>query len=229
MLKTYSSVKSVIGPLIVVDAIKDAKYDELVDVIMPDGVNIRRGRVLEAHNNKAIIQMFESTAGLQTDDMKVRFTTKTATLGVSMDMLGRVFNGSGMPIDGGAEILPERYVDIAGQAINPYSRQMPKEMIVTGISTIDVLNTLVRGQKLPIFSGSGLPHAQVAAQIARQAHTNDDEDFAVVFGSMGVTFEEAMYFKSEFERTGAMSRSTLFLNTASDPVVERIMIPRLAL
>ncbi|MCF7905751.1 V-type ATP synthase subunit B [Candidatus Gracilibacteria bacterium] len=226
MQKTYENVESIAGPILVVEGVEGVKYEELVEVMTASGEK-RMGKVLEANGSRALVQMFESTRGLSTKGLKAKFLGRTAKLGVSPDMLGRVFNGAGKPIDGGPEILPEKVVDISGQAINPYSRSFPSDFIQTGISSLDVMNTLVRGQKLPIFSGSGLPHAELATQIARQAKVNDGSDFAVVFGAMGVTFEEAMYFQREFERTGAIERATLFINTAADPVVERIAIPRM--
>ncbi len=175
------------------------------------------------------MQMFESTQGLSTTGLKAKFLGKTATLPVSPQMLGRVFNGAGKPLDGQPVPVAEKRIDISGQAINPFSRNFPDDFIQTGISTIDVMNTLVRGQKLPVFSGSGLPHAELATQIARQAKVNDGSEFAVVFGAMGVTFEEAMFFQNEFEKTGAIDKTCLFVNTAADPVVERISVPRMAL
>jgi len=191
----------------------------------------RMGKVLEVYKDKALVQMFESTQGVSTKGTKAKFLGKALEIGVSEDMLGRVFSGSGKPIDNGPDIIPEKKLNISGAPINPYSRDFPNDFIQTGISTIDCLNTLVRGQKLPIFSGAGLPHAQVAAQIARQAKVGGDSEgeFAVVFAAMGVTFEEAEYFTNEFKKTGAINRSVLFINTAADPVVERIATPRLAL
>lgn len=228
MQKTYQDIQSIAGPILIVDGVEGAKYEELVEVTTADGQK-KMGKVLEAHQDRAMVQMFESTQGLSTEGLKAKFTGKVAQLGMSTDMLGRVFNGGGKPIDGGPEILAEKNIDISGMAINPYSREFPSDFIQTGISTIDVMNTLVRGQKLPVFSGSGLPHAELATQIARQAKVNDGSDFAVVFGAMGVTFEEAMFFQREFESTGAIEKSTLFVNTAADPVVERIAVPRMAL
>lgn len=228
MQKTYENISAVAGPIIIVDGVEGVKYEELVEVEDQHG-NIKMGKVLEADGDRAMVQMFESTQGLGTQGLKAKFLGKVAHLGVSTDMLGRVFNGAGKPLDGGAEVLAEKQIAISGMAINPASRQSPKDFIQTGISTIDVMNTLVRGQKLPVFSGSGLPHAEIAAQIARQATVGDGSDFAVVFGAMGVTFEEAMFFQKEFERTGAIENSTLFINTAADPVVERISVPRMAL
>jgi V/A-type H+-transporting ATPase subunit B len=228
MQKAYENIESIAGPILVVDGVEGAKYEELVEVTTSKG-DVRMGRVLEVNGNRAMVQMFESTQGLSTQGLKAKFLGKIATLGVSKDMLGRIFNGAGKPIDGGAEIIAEKHVDISGAPINPFSRNFPSDFIQTGVSTIDVMNTLVRGQKLPIFSGSGLPHSELAVQIARNAKVNDGSDFAVVFGAMGVTFEEAMFFQKEFERTGAIENSTLFVNTAADPVVERIAIPRMVL
>ncbi len=228
MQKTYANVTSLAGPILVVEGVEGVKYEELVEVENGAG-DKKMGKVLEINGDRAMVQMFESTQGLATSELKAKFLGKTAKLGVSVDMLGRVFNGAGKPIDDGPEILAEKTVDISGAAINPYSRSFPSDFIQTGISTIDVMNTLVRGQKLPVFSGSGLPHAELATQIARQAKVNDGSDFAVVFGAMGVTFEEAMFFQREFERTGAIENAALFINTAADPVVERISVPRMAL
>ncbi len=228
MQKAYKNIQSIAGPILVVDGVEGAKYEELVQVELSDGT-IKMGKVLEINRDRAMVQMFESTQGLGTTGLKAKFLGKVATLGVSEDMLGRVFNGAGKPLDKGSEILAEKHVDISGKPINPYSREFPADFIQTGISTIDVMNTLVRGQKLPVFSGSGLPHAELATQIARQAKVNDGSEFSVVFGAMGVTFEEAMFFQQEFERTGAIENSTLFINTAADPVVERISVPRMAL
>lgn len=228
MQKAYESIKAVAGPILVVDGVKGVKYEELVEVTDTDGKK-KMGKVLEINGDRAMVQMFESTQGLGTTGLKAKFLGKIAKLGVSPDMLGRIMNGAGKPIDGGAEVIAEKEIDIAGTPINPYSRNFPSDFIQTGVSTIDVMNTLVRGQKLPIFSGSGLPHSELAVQIARNAKVNDGSDFAVVFGAMGVTFEEAMYFQKEFERTGAIEKATLFINTAADPVVERISVPRMAL
>jgi len=229
MQKEYKSVKSIAGPLLIVEGVEDIKYEELVEIKIPGEEGTRLGKVLEASEGKALVQMFESTQGAVTEGAKARFLGETMKLGVSSDMLGRVFDGSGRPIDGRPEIIPEKRLDISGAAINPYSRDYPNDFFQTGISTIDALNTLVRGQKLPIFSGSGLPHNRVAAQIARQAKTKDGSDFAVIFAAMGVTFEEAQFFQSELEKTGAIEKAVLFVNTADDPVVERIATPRLAL
>jgi len=227
--KEYKTAESISGPLLVVSGIEGAAYDELVEVRVPGEEKMRLGKVLDTHKGKAIVQMFSPTAGMQTEGLKVRFTGETARLGVAENMLGRIFSGGGEIRDGGSPIVPEKRLDISGGAINPYSREFPNDFIQTGISSIDVMNTLVRGQKLPIFSGAGLPHAELAAQIARQASVKGGESFAIVFGTMGVSFDEAEYFRRQFESTGALERSVLFLNTAADPVVERIMTPRLAL
>ena len=237
MQKEYKTVTSISGPLLIVEGIEGVKYDELVEVTIPGEKEARLGKVLDSMEGKAVVQMFEPTSGTQTKNSSVRFKGETFKLGVSKDMLGRTFTGGGKVLDKGPEIVPEKRVDIAGAPMNPYSREFPNDFIQTGISSIDIMNTLVRGQKLPIFSGSGLPHNQLAAQIARQAKVKDGEDqseggsagFAIVFATMGVTFEEAEYFKKEFEKTGAIARSVLFLNTAADPVVERVTTPRLAL
>ena len=244
MSTAYKTVKDIAGPLLMVEGVEGVAYDELCEVELTNG-DKRLGKVLESRDGLAVVQLFESTQGATTEGTKVRFLGRTFQIGVSEDMLGRIFNGSGNPLDGGPAIVPEKKIDINGNPINPASREFPKDFIQTGISTIDVLNTLVRGQKLPIFSGSGLPHSQLAAQIARQARvlnkeevenqkageggSANDEKFAVVFAAMGVTFEEAQFFKNEFEKTGALSRAVLFLNTAADPVAERIATPRLAL
>ena len=229
MQKEYKTVESIQGPLMIVTGVEGVKYEELVEVDIPGEKEPRLGKVLDSAEGRAIIQMFAPTTGAQIKGTKVRFKGETLKLGVSKDMLGRVFSGGGKIIDGGPEIIPEKRVDIAGAAINPYSRDFPNDFIQTGISSIDVMNTLVRGQKLPIFSGAGLPHNQLAAQIAKQAKVSGGEQFAIVFATMGVTFEEAEYFKKEFEKAGSLNRSVLFLNTAADPVVERISTPRLAL
>ena len=230
MQKEYQSLTSIAGPLIMVEGVEDIKYEELCEVKLPSG-DTRRGKVLEANEGMAMVQMFENPQGMGTEGAKARFLGKTLEIPVSEEMLGRVFDGKGKPIDGGAEIIPEKKVDINGAPLNPYSRDYPNDFIQTGISTIDCLNTLVRGQKLPVFSGAGLPHAQIAAQIARQAKVRSEGagDFAVVFAAMGVTFEEAEYFTNEFKKTGAIERAVLFINTADNPVVERIATPRMAL
>jgi len=229
MQKEYKTVTSITGPLLVVEGVEGVTYEELVEVEIPGENRVRYGKVLDVSTDKAVVQMFEPTTGAQTVDTKVRFKGETMKLGVSDTMLGRVFSGSGRVADGGPEIIPEKRVDIAGAPINPYSREFPNDFIQTGISSIDVMNTLVRGQKLPIFSGSGLPHARLAAQIARQAKVKSGEPFAIVFATLGVSFEEAEYFKRQFQETGAMDRAVLFINTAADPVVERIATPRMAL
>lgn len=229
MLKEYRTIREVAGPLMLVDDVEGVSYDELVEIETQDG-DTRRGKVLEVNGDKALVQLFESSRGINLPNSKVRFTGKTLELGLSMDMLGRVFDGLGRPKDGGPNIIPEKREDINGSPINPYARDYPSEFIQTGISAIDGLNTLVRGQKLPIFSGSGLPHARLAAQIARQAKViNSDSKFAVVFAAMGITFEEADFFISDFKKTGAIDRSVLFINLANDPAIERIATPRMAL
>ena len=229
MLKEYRTVREVVGPLMLVEKVTDANYEELVEIQLPSG-EMRRGRVLEINRDKALVQLFEGSAGLNLSDSKVRFLGRSIELGVAPDMLGRVFDGMGRPKDKGAAIIPEKKMNIDGMPINPFTRNYPSEFIQTGISAIDGLNTLVRGQKLPIFSASGLPHAQLAAQIARQAKVlGRGERFAVVFGAMGITFEEADYFVSDFRRTGAIERAVLFMNLANDPAIERISTPKMAL
>lgn len=228
MYKEYTTIREVAGPLVLVEDVEGATYEELVQITLPDG-STRRGKVLEVDGDRALIQLFEGASGVDVEQSRVRFLGKGIELGVSIDMLGRVFDGIGRPIDGGPEILPEVRLDINGLPINPYAREFPREFIQTGLSAIDGLNTLVRGQKLPIFSGSGLPHNRLAAQIARQAKVITGEQFAVVFGAMGITFEEAQYFQDEFKRTGAIERAVLFLNLADDPAIERISTPRMAL
>ena len=229
MLKEYRTVREVVGPLMLVEKVTDANFEELVEIQLASG-EIRRGRVLEINKDKALVQLFEGSTGLNLHDSRVRFLGRSIELGVAPDILGRVFDGMGRPKDKGAPIIPEMKLDIDGTPINPYTRNYPSEFIQTGISAIDGLNTLVRGQKLPIFSASGLPHAQLAAQIARQARVRGQgERFAVVFGAMGITFEEADYFISDFRRTGAIERAVLFMNLANDPAIERISTPRMAL
>ncbi len=242
-IAAHKTVQSVAGPLLMVEGVENVAYDELCSIQLPSGER-RLGKVLESRKGLAVIQLFESSQGATTEGTSVRFLGHTFQLGVAEDMLGRVFSGGGAPIDGGPAILPEKKIDINGMPINPASREYPDDFIQTGISTVDVLNTLVRGQKLPLFSGAGLPHSKLAAQIARQARvlsrrevetggeemgTEEEGKFAVVFAAMGVTFEEAQFFQQEFEKTGALSRAVLFLNTADNPVVERIATPRLAL
>ncbi|MCD8384635.1 MAG: V-type ATP synthase subunit B, partial [Clostridiales bacterium] len=229
MIKEYKTISEISGPLMVVRRVEGVTYDELVEIALPDGER-RRGKVLEVNGDRAVVQLFEPSAGINLAQSKVRFLGHPLELGVSEDMLGRVFSGMGEPIDDGPAILPEEYKDINGLAMNPAARDYPNEFIQTGISAIDGLNTLVRGQKLPIFSCSGLPHNQLAAQIARQAKVLDDSSkFAVVFAAIGITFEESEYFVQEFRRTGAIDRAVMFVNLANDPAVERISTPRMAL
>ncbi|MGP6220096.1 V-type ATP synthase subunit B [Caldiplasma sukawensis] len=226
---SYRSIERISGPLVFVSGVNDASYGEIVRIEDPDGV-IRTGQVLETEKGMAVVQIFGSTSGLDTERTSVRFTGETAKVVASEESLGRIFNGLGEPRDGGVQSIRGEKMDIVGDAINPYSREEPSEFIQTGISTIDGMNTLVRGQKLPIFSASGLPHNILAAQIARQAKTlKDDESFAVVFGAMGITSEEANFFINEFRNTGALSRATVYLNLSSDPSMERIVLPRVAL
>ena len=229
MIKEYLTISNVAGPLIVVEKTIDVKYQELVEIELSSG-EIRRGQVLEITEDKAVVQVFEGTTGIDVSNTKVRFLGKVMELPISLDVLGRIFDGSGRPIDDGPQIIAEKKLDINGNPINPYARDYPNNFIQTGISSIDVLNTLVRGQKLPIFSGSGLPHAKLASQIARQAKVlGKEEKFAVVFASMGITFEEANFFISDFRRTGAIEKSVMFVNLANNPAVERIITPRMAL
>ncbi len=229
MLKEYRTIQEVTGPLMLVKDVTGVAYDELGEVELPGGER-RRCKVLEVNGSDVLVQLFESSAGINLAASSVRFLGHGIELGVSEDMLGRVFDGMGRPRDGGPEILPEERRNINGTPMNPASRNYPDEFIQTGISTIDGLNTLVRGQKLPIFSGSGLPHAQLAAQIARQAKVlRADAKFAVVFAAIGITFEEADFFISDFKRTGAIDRTVLFINLANDPAIERISTPRMAL
>ena len=230
MLREYRTIKEIVSPLMLVKDVEGVTYDELAEIELPSG-EVRRCKVLEVDRDTAVVQLFESAAGINMAQSKVRFLGHPLELAVSGDMLGRVFNGMGSPRDGGPEILAEAYMDINGLPMNPAARDYPNEFIQTGVSTIDGLNTLVRGQKLPIFSGSGLPHAQLAAQIARQAKVLGDEaaNFAVVFAAIGITFEEAEYFIQEFNRTGAIDRTVLFTNLADHPAVERIATPRMAL
>lgn len=229
MLKEYRTVTEVVGPLMLVEKVENVKYDELVEIEIQTG-ELRRGKVLEINEDKALVQLFEGSSGINLKGSKARFTGKPLELGVSEDMLGRVFDGLGRPKDGGPKIIPDKKLDINGNPINPVARNFPSEFIQTGISAIDGLNTLVRGQKLPVFSGSGLPHAELAAQIARQAKVlNSDSKFAVVFGAIGITFEEAQFFIDDFTKTGAIDRAVLFMNLANDPAIERIATPRMAL
>lgn len=229
MLKEYLTIRHITGPLVLVEEIEGAKYEEIVEVELPSG-EVRRGRVLEVDRDRALIQLFEGTTGVDVFKSKVRFLGKGIEIGLSTDMLGRVFDGLGRPIDDGPKIIAEERRDISGSPYNPTARNYPSEFIQTGLSAIDGLNTLVRGQKLPIFSGSGLPHNRLAAQIARQAKVlGAEESFAVVFGAMGITFEEAHFFISDMRKTGAIDRAVLFMNLADDPAIERIATPRLAL
>ncbi len=229
MLKEYRTVTEVVGPLMMVEGVEGIKYEELVEIEIQTG-EMRRGRVLEVQGDKALVQLFEGSSGINLKGTKVRFLGRPLELGVSNDMIGRVFDGLGRPIDNGPKIIPEKRMDINGVPMNPVARDYPSEFIQTGVSAIDGLNTLVRGQKLPIFSGSGLPHAELAAQIARQARVlGEGEKFAVVFGAMGITFEEAQFFIDDFTRTGAIDRAVLFINLADDPAIERIATPRMAL
>ena len=229
MFKEYKTIREVVGPLMVVDGVEGVKYNELVDIVCGDG-SIRRGKVLEINRDKAVVQLFENSQGLQISSSKARFTGHSQNIACSKDMLGRVFDGMGNPRDGGAPVIPDKVLDINGEPINPAARDYPDEFIQTGVSAIDGLNTLVRGQKLPVFSMSGLPHAELAAQIARQAKVRGtDSKFAVVFAAIGITFEEAQYFVEDFKKTGAIERTVLFTNLANDPAVERIATPRMAL
>ena len=229
MIKEYHTVSEIAGPLMLVEKVEDVKFEELVEIELPGG-EIRHGKVLEVSDDKALVQLFEGARGVSVSGTKVRFLGKGIELPVSEDILGRVFDGQGRPIDDGPEILPEKRLDINGEPLNPYARDYPSEFIQTGISCIDGLNTLVRGQKLPIFSGSGLPHSKMAVQIARQARVlGAEESFAVVFAAMGITFEESEYFISDFRETGAIDRAVLFMNLADDPAIERIATPRMAL
>lgn len=229
MLKEYKTIREIVGPLMLVEGVEGVKYNEMVEIVAADGV-IRRGKVLEINRDKALVQLFEPSQGIQMSSSKARFLGKSMELAVSEDMLGRVFDGIGNPRDGGAPVIPEDRLDVNGQPINPAARDYPDEFIQTGVSAIDGLNTLVRGQKLPVFSVSGLPHAELAAQIARQAKVlNSDSKFAVVFAAVGITFEEADFFISDFRKTGAIERAVLFINLANDPAVERIATPRMAL
>ena len=229
MPKEYRTIEEVAGPLMLVRGVQGVTYDELGEIELASGEK-RRCKVLEIDGGNALVQLFESSTGINLDSSKVRFLGRTMELGVSEDMLSRIFDGLGRPIDGGPDILPEKRMDINGLPMNPAARNYPQEFIQTGVSAIDGLNTLVRGQKLPIFSASGLPHANLAAQIARQAKVRGTSDpFAVVFAAMGITFEEANFFMESFKETGAIDRSVMFINLANDPAVERIATPRMAL
>ncbi|HUR25244.1 MAG TPA: V-type ATP synthase subunit B, partial [Candidatus Thermoplasmatota archaeon] len=227
--KEYRTITNIKGPLVFVEKTHPVGYGELVSMRLPNG-DVRRGQVLDTSEKHVVVQVFEGTSGIDNDKTTVKFLGETIKFGLAKGILGRVFNGAGAPIDGGPEIIPDDYRDINGAAINPYSRASPHDFIQTGISTIDGNNSLVRGQKLPIFSGAGLPHNDIALQIARQAKVRGtDESFAVVFAAMGITNEEAKKFMGEFERTGALKRAVIFQNLADDPAVERILTPRLAL
>ncbi|NCC86877.1 MAG: V-type ATP synthase subunit B [Clostridia bacterium] len=229
MPKEYRTIQEVAGPLMLVRDVENVTYNELGEIELASGEK-RRCRVLEIDGSNALVQLFENSAGINLSNSKVRFSGRQMELGVSADMLGRVFDGLGRPIDNGPEIIPEKRLDVNGAPMNPAARAFPSEFIQTGVSAIDGLNTLVRGQKLPIFSASGLPHAELAAQIARQAKVRGkDEQFAVVFAALGITFEEANYFVESFRETGALDRTVLFTNLANDPAVERIATPKMAL
>ena len=229
MIKEYKTISEVTGPLMLVKGVEGVGYDELGEIELGNG-QIRHCKVLEVNGTDVLVQLFEGSTGMNLQNSKVRFLGHSNELGVSMDMLGRMFDGMGRPIDGGADIIPDKKLDINGLAMNPAAREYPSEFIQTGVSGIDGLNTLVRGQKLPIFSGSGLPHANLAAQIARQAKViGTDSKFAVVFAAVGITYEEADFFMTDFRETGAIDRTVMFLNLANDPAVERIATPRMAL
>ncbi|CAH8391094.1 unnamed protein product [Eruca vesicaria subsp. sativa] len=237
----YRTVSGVAGPLVILEKVKGPKYQEIVNIRLGDG-SMRRGQVLEVDGEKAVVQVFEGTSGIDNKFTTVQFTGEVLKTPVSQDMLGRIFNGSGKPIDNGPPILPEAYLDISGDSINPSERTYPEEMIQTGISTIDVMNSIARGQKIPLFSAAGLPHNEIAAQICRQAglvkrlektenliEDHGEDNFAIVFAAMGVNMETAQFFKRDFEENGSMERVTLFLNLANDPTIERIITPRIAL
>ena len=229
MIKEYRSIQEVAGPLMVVSGVEGVKYDELGEIELSNG-EVRRCKVLEVNGDTALVQLFESATGINLSDSKVRFLGKSLDFGVSPDILGRVFSGMGTPIDNGPDIIPEKRLDINGAPLNPAAREYPAEFIQTGVSAIDGLNTLVRGQKLPIFSGSSLPHANLAVQIARQAKVRGtDSKFAVVFAAIGITFEDAEFFINDFKQTGAIDRSVVLVNLANDPAVERVCTPRMAL
>ncbi|VVB68540.1 V-type ATP synthase beta chain [Candidatus Norongarragalina meridionalis] len=232
MIKEYQTVKEIFGPIVFVEGVDDAAYNEVVQIVMPNGEK-KKGQVLETTKGLVAVQVFGTTAGLDTKKTKIRFTGETLRIPVSDEVLGRVFSGDGTPIDGGPPIVSKERIDVNGAAINPTARASPHDFIQTGISTIDALNTLVRGQKLPIFSTAGLPHNEIAVQIARQATVRKEGeksgDFVVVFAAMGITHAEASFFMQDFERTGALERAVMFLNLANDPSIERIITPRLAL
>ena len=225
----YRTISNLSGPLMMVNKVQDVSYDELAEITLGDGEH-RRGRVLEIDQDRALVQVYEGSSGIDVNSTEIRFLGDVLKRPVSKDMLGRIFNGRGDPIDGGAAIIPEAYLDVNGNPMNPFSRDFPSEFIQTGVSTIDGMNPLVRGQKLPIFSGSGMPHNKMAAQIARQATViSGHSDFAVVFAAMGITFEEASFFMEDFRKTGALERTVMYVNLADDPAIERISTPRLAL
>lgn len=233
----YNTVGGVNGPLVILQNVKFPKYNEIVNLTLPDGTS-RQGQVLEVKGDKAVVQVFEGTSGIDVKKTKVEFTGESLKIPVSEDMLGRVFNGSGKPIDNGPRVFAEDYLDINGSPINPYARIYPEEMISTGISAIDTMNSIARGQKIPIFSASGLPHNEIAAQICRQAslvrptkdvHDGHADNFSIVFAAMGVNLETSRFFKQDFEENGSLERTVLFLNLANDPTIERIITPRLAL
>lgn len=229
MIREYQTVTGIAGPLLIAEKIEGAKFDEVAEIELPSG-EIRTGKILEVEEDKVLIQVFEGTDGLDIKTTKIRLKGRGLEINVSPDMLGRAFSGLGKPIDGGPQIIPVKKLDINGMPLNPYSRDYPNDFIQTGISSIDGLNTLSRGQKLPIFSGSGLPHSRIASQIARQAKVlRGEEKFAVVFGAMGITFEEAEFFMANFRKTGAIESAVLYVNLANDPAIERIATPRLAL
>ncbi len=225
----YTTIREISGPLLFVESVRGVGYGELARIRTPSGEE-RRGQVLEIGGGVAVVQVFEGTTGLDVAKTRIRFTGETVKLPVSTDMLGRIFDGSGRPIDGGPRIIPDDYLDVNGNPINPFAREYPREFIQTGISTIDGMNTLVRGQKLPLFSASGLPHNAVAAQIARQAKViGSDEPFTTIFAAMGITADELRFFRDDFEEQGAFDHVTMFVNLADDPAIERILTPRLAL
>ncbi|MBS3100636.1 V-type ATP synthase subunit B [Candidatus Woesearchaeota archaeon] len=227
-MKEYKTITRVAGPLIFVEKTEPIGYADIVKIALPNG-DVKNGQVLDTSDDIVVVQVFEGTAGIDVDT-RVKFLGDTLKLNVSKDMLGRILSGSGKSIDGGPEVIPEKRLDIIGAAINPYARASPHDFIQTGLSTIDAMNTLVRGQKLPLFSGSGLPHNEIALQIARQAKViGKQENFVVVFAAMGITNEEAQYFINDFRQTGALERSVVFLNLANDPAVERLVTPRMAL
>ena len=229
MLKEYKSIKEIVGPLMLVEGVEGAKFDELVEIVQEDG-EIRRGKVLEVNRDKALVQLFEGSQGIQMSTSKARFLGRSLEIALSEDILGRVFDGLGNPRDDGALIISEKRMNINGSPINPAARDYPDEFIQTGVSAIDGLNTLVRGQKLPVFSASGLPHAELAAQIARQAKVlNTSDKFAVVFAAIGITYEEADFFMQDLRKTGAIERAVMFMNLANDPAIERIATPKMAL